>query len=110
MRIIKESDWKVFRELRQIALERFCERVLEGVERIRTDDTKCFHERYLDIYQLTRESDKELAYMFDNPRRSAAIIQLASIEGKGLLTDEEFSKFSQETREVINNILGLQDS
>jgi hypothetical protein len=28
---IKESDWKVFRKLRELALERFCQRVLEEV-------------------------------------------------------------------------------
>ena len=28
---IKESDWKVFRKLREVALERYCERVLKEV-------------------------------------------------------------------------------
>jgi hypothetical protein len=27
-----ESDWKVFRELREVALDRFCRRVLEEIE------------------------------------------------------------------------------
>lgn len=29
---IKESDWKVFRKVRQLALERFCEQVLSEVK------------------------------------------------------------------------------
>lgn len=30
-----ESDWEVFRELREVALERFCESVLGGTEAFR---------------------------------------------------------------------------
>ena len=29
---IKESDWKVFRRLNSVALERYCQRVLEEVK------------------------------------------------------------------------------
>ena len=29
-----ESDWKVFREVREVALERFCRRILEEVDRV----------------------------------------------------------------------------
>ena len=32
-----ESDWKTFRELRQVALERFCKRVLDEVARFPPD-------------------------------------------------------------------------
>jgi hypothetical protein len=31
---VPESDWKVFRELQQHALERFCQRALEEVQTI----------------------------------------------------------------------------
>jgi hypothetical protein len=39
---IKESDWRIFRELHDVALERFCRRVLEGVERLSADSAKTF--------------------------------------------------------------------
>ena len=48
MRDIKESDWKVFKPLREIALERFCERVLDEVARINLDTGTSKHQRYLD--------------------------------------------------------------
>jgi hypothetical protein len=40
-----ESDWKAFRELQQVALERFCERVLEEVQTILRDGSRSHHER-----------------------------------------------------------------
>jgi cytidylate kinase len=52
MRDITESDWKIFKQQREIALERFCERVLDEIARISSDRTKSQHERYLAIYRL----------------------------------------------------------
>jgi hypothetical protein len=40
-----ESDWRVFRQLREVALERFCERVLAKIGSMTTDGTKTFHAR-----------------------------------------------------------------
>ncbi len=42
-----ESDWKIFRELREVALERFCKRVLEELELLWQDASGSYHERYL---------------------------------------------------------------
>jgi hypothetical protein len=40
---ITEADWKVFRELKPVARERFCERVLREIERLRLDSSKTAH-------------------------------------------------------------------
>jgi hypothetical protein len=45
---ISESDWKIFKPVRKLALERFCERVLIEAERIRADVSKSQHERYVE--------------------------------------------------------------
>jgi hypothetical protein len=44
---IKESDWKLFRRLRQVALERFCARVLTELRSAVADTDDRYHERYL---------------------------------------------------------------
>ncbi len=106
MREIKESDWKILRKLHQFALERFCQKVLEEIDRIITDSTKSFHEKYLDIYDVTRRRDKEMAKIFDNLRRSVAFEHLAQMKGHGLLTEEELSQLSQETRNLVEVLLG----
>jgi hypothetical protein len=42
-----ESDWKTFRELREVALQRFCQRVLDQVEPLCRDASQSPYERYL---------------------------------------------------------------
>lgn len=101
LRGIPEPDWKVFRSLQPIALERFSQRTLDEIVSAAAGDEKTSHERYLDVYALIKERDKDLAYMFDNPRRSTALEQLLIIQSRKLLTDEELSRFSQETRDVL---------
>jgi hypothetical protein len=51
-RTISEPDWKVFRELQRVALDRFCQRVLAEVERLIADSQKTNHEHYLALYKL----------------------------------------------------------
>ena len=96
MRDITESDWKTFKQLREHALERFCGRILDEIERIGSDQTKSRHERYIAICQLTRERDNEIDQIFDTLRRSTAVIQICSARLHGLLTDDEVRQFSPE--------------
>jgi hypothetical protein len=103
---ISEPDWKLFRKLREIALDRFCQRVLAEVESLTVDNTKTAHERYLAVFRLIERRDRELATLFDNPRRSAALQQLVSIQSHSLLTEDEMSRFSPETRAVVQAFFG----
>jgi hypothetical protein len=102
MRQIKESDWKILRQLKTEALEHFCKRVLLEIEQINTDSTKSFHQKYLDVYELIHRRDKELALTFDDLKRSTALIQLMAMKSRNLLTEDEFSQFSQETQDIVN--------
>lgn len=102
---IPESDWKLFRELRGKALERFCERVLSDVRQLASDDTRSSHDRYLEICKLIDARKGELARAFDNPRRSQAILQLALIQSHDLLESEELACFASKTRSTIESLL-----
>jgi hypothetical protein len=62
--------------------------------------------RCLAVFKLLEKRDRELADAFDNPRRSAALAQLAQIRSRGLITDEEFGQFRPETREAVGVWLG----
>ena len=101
---IKESDWKVFRRLHGIALERFCQRVIEEVQSATSSCANRYHDCYLELFALIRSRDKEMAKAFNDPRRSTALILLANIKGQGLLTEEELMQFSPEAREAIEVI------
>jgi hypothetical protein len=103
-REIKESDWKVFRELQPVALERFYQRVLDEIARVATAPGKTAHERYGAVFGLIKRRDREMANAFDAPRRSAALLQLTLIKSNGLLSEAEMSHFSAETREVVESV------
>ena len=101
---IKESDWKIFRQLHKMALERFCERVLKEIRSAAANDSDSYHNRYLEVFALIRDRDKAIASMFNGMRRSNALILLANIKQEGLLTPAELDQFSAETRQAIDRI------
>jgi len=103
---IKESDWKILRELHKVALERFCQQVLVELERTYSDHAESFHQKYLDIYQLIKRRDSEIAEIFNDLRRSTAFIHLSAMKARGLLTEDEFLRLSEETRDIVALILG----
>ena len=98
---IPESDWKRFRELRELALERFCKQVLEALEPLIQSTSQTYHQRYHDVFQLLKERDRDLARAFDDPRRSHMIEQLAAMDANGLLAPGELAPFTAGTRTAI---------
>ena len=101
---IKESDWKLFKRVREAALERFCGRVLHEIARINSDDTKSKHEQYVAIYRLVHERSKEINSIFDYLRRSTAVTQLCSFRLNDLMTEQELRQFSPELVKLIEDI------
>jgi hypothetical protein len=99
---IKESDWKVLRRLHPIALERFCERVLAEIGSVKNYDARNFYESYLNIFKIVEGRDREIARVFDDLKRSRALTMLAQMCSVGLLSEDELSAFSPETRSVID--------
>lgn len=98
-----ESDWKKFRVVRERALERFCERVLANAGACIQSPGETAHERYLRLFKLLREEDKDLAFMFDYLSRSKAWLQLVAMYVRKLVTEDEFAQFSEPTRESIRS-------
>ena len=101
MQDVPEADWKVFRELQPIALERFCKQILAQVQTVLRDDSRTHHQRYLEVFRLLRERDDEVAHAFNNPKRSAMIGQLVAIHVYGLLQPDEIARFSERTRATL---------
>jgi hypothetical protein len=106
IRTIAEAEWKVLRRLHPLALERFCERVLAEIEQVTQNRTQGAHQRYLDIFKIVERRDRDIARLFNDPRRSQALTMLTGIRSEGLLTDDEFSALSPETRNAIEMLLG----
>ena len=107
---MKESDWKLFRQLHKVALERFCRQVIEEINLKRSNCSGDYHHRYLEVFHLIMDRDKEMASSFNDPRRSTGIILLTNIRENNLLTDEEFSQFSDETRNKVEGLIEIRRS
>jgi hypothetical protein len=104
---IKESDWKIFKGLRELALERFCERVLDEVAQIGSDATKSKHARYIAIYRLVHERDKDIVPIFDFLRRSTAYRQICAFRTNDLLTVEELRQLSPELVQSVEETVEI---
>ena len=98
---LPETDWKAFRKLREVALERLCERILAEVGRIASDTKRTPHTRYLAAYELIQERDDQIARAFNNPRRSVAVAQLAAMMSLDLISQEELQSFTPRTQSVV---------
>ncbi len=104
---IPESDWRRFKEVHKKLLERYCRRVLEEVAAASQGTEGTFHDRYLKVYKLIEERDKQLANAFDDFRRSTATMQLGIMRRMNLLTDEDLSLFSEPTQTLVEGIASL---
>lgn len=100
-REIPERDWKVFKELRVIALGRLCDKILAEAKAEINRPNKSSHERYLSLFELIQDRDDDVARAFNDLRRSTAFMQAGIIHGMGLFTAEELQRFSPETIQVI---------
>ena len=108
MKQTAESDWKKFKQVRELALQRYCERVLLDLQAISSDTRKSANERYLEIFKLIDDRNENLAYMFDNPRRSCAEYQLAAMYSHEIVTAEEIAGFGEEIRNrLLRRLLRL---
>lgn len=98
---ISESDWKKLRQLHEVALQRYCDQVLRECRYVIDQAGDSPHERFLELYQLLYTRNRELAGAFDDLRRSTAIARLAAMRRLGVVTDDDLSTFSVETRVVV---------
>jgi hypothetical protein len=98
---VPEADWKIFRKIRQAALERFCRRVLKQLEGICADESRSPLDRVGIARAEFAEADTKLAQAFDNPRRSQMLWQLAQMHGERLVEPSELEQFSKPTRDRV---------
>lgn len=98
---LPESDWRLFREVSRVALDRFCARVLAEVAAASTATERSNHDRYLEVAEILEARDRELAAAFDDPRRSRMIEQLARQVALGLVTGDELARFTPATRDAV---------
>ena len=104
----KESDWKIFKVIKQQALEEYCRHTLAEAQRIISDSSASSHDGYLELYRHIQKCDKQLGNAFDPHSRSRAPMQLMLLRKLGLVPNEALSKLSAEMQESTKPFLGRQ--
>lgn len=100
---ILESDWKIFKKIKQKAIETFSNLCLKEFSEIIGNESKSSHDRYLLNYRIVINRDKQMALIFgDNTSRSKAFLQLLAIRGENLADEALVSQQSPEFREKTN--------
>ena len=99
-----ERDWRVFRELQTVALDRFCKRTLDEAEAVMLDRSGSNHERYLAVYSLLQDRNEELARAFDDPRRSRMIQQLMVMHSLHVLKPDDLARFTPQTPATVEGL------
>ena len=101
-----DADWKVLRSVKEAALNRFCDRVMEECRGVMDDRMGSAHERYLRLFKLIQDRDEDLSHAFDDMRRSRAVQQISWMRYLDLFTDEEWERFSPGTRDAALFLAG----
>jgi hypothetical protein len=99
---ISEADWKVYKRIRELAVERYAQRVLDEVAQICRDKTAPAADRFAELPRLIRDRDKASFHIFDTLRRSSAVRCLIMMRQHDLVTEEEMQSFSAELRRATS--------
>lgn len=91
---MKESDWKIFKQIKESAIQSFCTIALTEFEQVIKDKDENAQETYTLLYRLVVNRDKQMALLFDGFSRSKAALQLLAIRGEGLADETLLSKLS----------------
>jgi hypothetical protein len=102
---ISESDWKKFKSLRLLALDRFCQGVLDDAQTISQHDALSAHARYRMLYGLVHDRDKDIVQAFDYYSRSSALMSLRFMVMYDLLTDAELSVLSEDALRCVEDVV-----
>jgi len=101
MNSIAEKDWKLLRSMKEEKLNHACGEILQQISKEIEFEGNERHNSYLKVWKILNSEDRKICEMFDDLKRSNAILKLVSWKQNGLLTEQEISKFSEQTRSVI---------
>lgn len=104
-KVMMEDDWQKFKPIRELALQRFCEHVMQETQGALNNKSKSAHERYLSVSKLLQEEDAAMGRIFDNSSRSTAIYQLIGMIERGLVTLSDLATLSADVRDEIQTWL-----
>jgi len=93
------TSCKALKSIKNNALQAVCESILADTKNIINNDSKDFHSRYLELFDLVRKKDKKIAQVFDGLSRSNATIQLMQLRAMGLVSESDLNELTTEFKE-----------
>ncbi|GAG77744.1 unnamed protein product, partial [marine sediment metagenome] len=90
--------------LSSVLLQRASQRALDRIHGIIAESKEEPHKKYLRLWHVLRTDDNQIAYMFDDMKRSNAYLKLLAMVNNNLLTSDEINAFTKETREKLKTI------
>ncbi|MDP5136192.1 hypothetical protein ORJ04_09545 [Rheinheimera baltica] len=94
MSSVTEKDWKVIIGLKASLLSSACEAIFQRIEQISSTRKGREHESYLALWKLINKEDDVIAEMFNDLKRSNAVLKVAALKRHGVLTDDQLALFS----------------
>jgi len=104
MKDLPESDWKLLRLMKDTLLRRASRTALDRVKGIVIGQDDDPHKIYLALWDTLKTEDSKIGRMFDNMKRSTAILNLAEMIRNELIREDELQGFTEETKERAKEI------
>lgn len=99
---IKESDWKLFCTIKEIAISRYGERCLNEYREILDDESSQPINRHLLLHRISDNLNKQYNLIFQDHARSKMVLQLLAIRGEKLVEKSELNGLSEDILERTN--------
>ncbi len=100
-RSISEKDWKYLRKIQPEMLSSLCARINREARVLLESHAESEHEKYRNLYQHVKNSDRIVASCFDDWRRSTIRLKIPVLRREGLLTDEHLNQMSDEIKDIL---------
>ncbi len=94
--------------MKDAKLNQLCEQILVSVGSVVINKGNENHKAYLDVWEKIQAGDSDIALMFNDLKRSNAVLKFPAWKRYGLLTEGELSGFSEETQSIIKAMTGGQ--
>lgn len=104
MRDFPEKDWRQLRAMQNEKLALACGQILEAVEAVAKNRKGKEHEAFLKLWEETVSGNRLIAELFDDVRRSNALLKLMAWRRHSLLSEAEIALFSEETQRWLQSV------
>ncbi len=104
MPTIPEKDWKTLREMKDELLQKACGQILDKISKFIEESLDDNHQTYLKLWKKLRQENSEIADMFDDMKRSQAIMKIFYLYKYKLIDENTLQQFSDETRERVKSM------